>query len=221
LVIRVNVITEDSLLERRLLAYARKIDKLDLQSSTTPLPEDETDAYVVPVRSVGALLDGTERPRTWLPVVAYGKPTALASAFLAGCSDYLREPWTAEELSCRLMRVVDTSFFDAAWGRVRLTSSSASSKHGEAELSIHEYRILRVLLLQLGRPVPREVLYYAIWGRTDGRSRTVDVHVSSLRRKLKAIAGPEATGSLIRSARGLGYFIPACGSRRTGTRILC
>lgn len=209
---RVNLVTGDAVVARQLATYARRIDQLDITSTERPLAEVDTDAYVVPVAQMGFLLDGLERPPTWLPVVAYGRATGLRAAFLSGCRDYLKEPWTADELALRIARIAVSSSFITAWGTIRLSVGSAASERGEVELSIHEYRILRVLLMQLGRPVAREVLFYALWGRTDRSSRAVDVHVSSLRRKLACIAVGETAGELIRSARGVGYFIPACAS---------
>lgn len=209
MVIKVNVITDDAVLARRLMTYARRIDKLDIATSEHPLNEHETDVYVVPVAQMGQLLDGSARPRTWVPVIGYGNEGSLRAAFLAGCGDYLREPWAPEELALRVLRIANSSLFAAPWGTVHLQAGSASTEYGEVALSVQESRILRVLLMQLGTPVPREALYYALWGRTGRSSRAVDVHVSSLRRKLRRIAAPARRLDVIRSARGLGYFIPA------------
>lgn len=206
--VTVNAVTTDALLVRRLSTYARRIDNLAIHCTKRPVSEEEADVYVVPIEQIGWLLDGTQRPRTWLPVVAYGGAEALGAAFFAGCSDYLREPWSAEELSFRTARVAHSGSFATAWGKVRLTEGLAATEYGEVELSIHEHRILRVLLMQLGRTVPRQALFYALWGRVGGGSRAVDVHVSSLRRKLAVIADPRQRNRIIRSARGLGYLIP-------------
>lgn len=209
MVVTVNVVTEDAVLAGRLATYTRRISKLDILATLLPVSEERADAYVVPVDQMGWLLDGTSRPPTWLPVVAYGSEAGLGAAFLAGCRDYLRDPWTAEELSFRVGRLVDSGSRRTAWGNLRLTMGTAVTEHGEATLSNHEYRILRVLLAQLGEAVPREVLYYALWGRNGRESRAVDVHVSTLRRKLERIADPAYRDRVIRSARGLGYFIPS------------
>lgn len=206
--ITVNVVTRDDLLARRLAVYTRRIDKLNIVSSAHPLGEERVDVYVVPVDELSSLLDGGGRPPTWLPVVAYGSKTALGAAFLAGCADYLREPWSPEELSFRVARVARCGDFSTAWGLVRIKANIVATEVGSTEVSVFEYRILRVLLTQLGRTVPRQALYYTIWGRNGGVSRAVDVHVSSLRRKLATIADPAYTGPVIRSSRGLGYFIP-------------
>jgi DNA-binding winged helix-turn-helix (wHTH) protein len=209
LVIRVNVVTEDAVLARRLTTYARRIDRLNITTTDSSLPEERVDAYVVPVEQASLLLDGASRPPTWLPVLAYGGASDLPAAFLAGCRDYLREPWSPEELSFRVVRIMNTSRFPVSWGQVRLSTGFAATKHGEVALSSHEYRILRVLLMQSGKPVPREVLYYALWGRSGRSSRTVDVHISLLRKKLRVLAPSISSDRLICSARGCGYFIPS------------
>jgi DNA-binding response OmpR family regulator len=208
LAIRINVISEDAVLARRLSVFSRRLGTLHIKTTESPLPEAQVDAYVVPVGRLGTFFDGESRPATWLPVVAYGDETGLRAAFIAGCKDYLREPWSANELSLRVARLVEASSFCLGWGDLNLTPGSARTSTGSVSLSIQEYRILRVLLLQLGKPVPRAVLYYALWGRCESSSRAVDVHISSLRKKLKTIAASSLAGPLIRSARGCGYFIP-------------
>lgn len=206
--ITVNLVTCDDLLARRMGIYARRIEKLDIVPSVRPLREEQVDVYVVPVEELSGLLEGCGRPPTWVPVVGYGSEAALGAAFLAGCADYLRDPWSPEELSFRVARVARCGDFPTVWGLVRIKADVVATKFGVTEVSLFEYRILRVLLTQLGRTVPRQALYYALWGRSGGVSRAVDVHVSSLRRKLATIADPNYPGPVIRSARGLGYFIP-------------
>ena len=68
------------------------------------------------------------------------------------------------------------------------------------ELTLKEYELLRLFLTHPGQVFSREQLLEKIWG-TDyfGESRTVDVHIGTLRTKL----GEE--GSLIRTVRGVGY----------------
>lgn len=53
-------------------------------------------------------------------------------------------------------------------------------------LSHQEFRLLRHLIESTGSPVPRRDLLRVVWGyNTDAHTRTVDVHVASLRRKLE------------------------------------
>lgn len=69
------------------------------------------------------------------------------------------------------------------------------------ELTNKEYRLLRYLLERPSFVATRDELLNSIWGyEYDGESRTVDMHIKSLRQKL----GDEE-GSLIQTVRGIGY----------------
>jgi len=150
-------------------------------------------------------------------VIACGKAEHLRAAFLAGCDDYLRDPWNAVELACRLERLRGADRPGAAgggatevhrfsWGELHLSDLAVCSPGECRPLSLPEYRILATLLRHRGEAVSREVLRYAAWGRTgDPQSRAVDVHVSSLRRKILELF-PKSTGCL-RTLRGTGYTL--------------
>ncbi|MCP4873335.1 MAG: hypothetical protein GY898_31985 [Proteobacteria bacterium] len=77
------------------------------------------------------------------------------------------------------------------------------------DLSRTERVVLQLLLQRAGRPVAREELLESIWGISDPSSRTADVAVSRLRRKLEA--APD--GCQLRTIRGQGYcVIPGAGA---------
>ena len=71
------------------------------------------------------------------------------------------------------------------------------------ELTYKEYELLKLLMQRSGGVVTREEIILEVWG-TDfaGESRTLDMHIKTLRKKL----GEE--GSLIRTIRNVGYMIP-------------
>ena len=68
------------------------------------------------------------------------------------------------------------------------------------ELTFKEYELLRLFLSNLGIVLTREIIMETVWG-TDfaGESRTVDMHIRTLRKKLKY------AGSLIITVRNVGY----------------
>ena len=67
------------------------------------------------------------------------------------------------------------------------------------ELTQREFDLLEYLLRHAGQVVTRDELLEAVWGfRSPGQTRTVEVHVAQLRKKL---GHPD----LIRTVRGLGY----------------
>jgi DNA-binding response OmpR family regulator len=75
------------------------------------------------------------------------------------------------------------------------------------ELTTTEFEILRVLLASAGRVVPRERLMELARGPDWAAfERSVDVHVSHLRRKL---GDDPRTPRIIKTIRGIGYLVPA------------
>ncbi len=72
----------------------------------------------------------------------------------------------------------------------------------EIALTFKEFELLKFLLLNKGIVLDRDSLLDAVWGyHYDGGTRTVDVHIQTLRQKLRA------SGSLIETVRGVGYRI--------------
>lgn len=145
------------------------------------------------------------------PIVAYGPAELLAACYLNGCDDYLKEPWSPAELEWRALRLLGRAAenWRFGWGRLEIRGLALHGPAASCPLSEAEARILRLLVANRGEAVPRQALYYAIWGRPGaGVSRVVDVHVCSLRKKLRRLL-PASAGSApsIRSVRGVGYRI--------------
>lgn len=69
-------------------------------------------------------------------------------------------------------------------------------------LTLKEFELLCLLLAERGTVLTRSQLLDRIWGyEFDGESRTIDVHIRTLRQKLGE------AGSLIKTVRGIGYKI--------------
>jgi two-component system OmpR family response regulator len=138
----------------------------------------------------------------WAPLVlAFGRGEQLRGAFLAGCDDYLREPWEPDELAMRLERLARRREERRAAGGWELTGRRMRLPDGrEVELSAHEAVVAGLLFANRGAVVSRRALSVALWGRPPSRpSRAVDMHVSALRRKL----GRDS----ISCVRGQGYVV--------------
>jgi DNA-binding winged helix-turn-helix (wHTH) protein len=90
-------------------------------------------------------------------------------------------------------------------GMASITLSSATDLMGDLstpQLTRKENELLRYLRDNSGKCVPREVLLHKVWGYREGvRSRTLDVHVQRLRRKL----GPQEGSRILTVFRG-GYL---------------
>ena len=70
-------------------------------------------------------------------------------------------------------------------------------------ISAREFELLRYLVLHRGKTVTREELLKEVWGYSaDAYTRTVDVHIASLRTKLGA---DSERPSLIQTVKGIGY----------------
>jgi DNA-binding response OmpR family regulator len=141
-------------------------------------------------------------------LIACGPAELLTGCFLAGCDDFLKEPWSPEELEWRLRKLVKrkTLSFAFPWGSFEIRGLELCTPAGSCLLCAQEQRILRMLATNRGEPVSRDALYYGIWGKpASAKSRVVDVHISSLRKKLFRLF-PESDGC-IRSVRGVGYLI--------------
>ena len=113
-----------------------------------------------------------------------------------GASDYLVKPFHLEELEARVRSLTRRSFVqhDAVLRCGELSfdtvKRTAQAKGENVALTRKENGILEYLLLNQGRPVSQEELMEHVWdGSVDSFSNSIRVHISSLRKKLKAALG--------------------------------
>ncbi len=134
-----------------------------------------------------------------------------------GADDYLAKPFGMMELVSRvraLLRRAESPAI-AVGGKCRcgtiVLDGEARTVHvGEAALSLtlKEFDLLQMLMNNRGHVLSRAHLLESIWGWDfAGNTRTVDVHVQTLRQKI-ADASPEAA-LMIETVRGIGYVIRA------------
>ncbi len=132
-----------------------------------------------------------------------------------GADDYLPKPFNPRELLARIRAVMrrkapgaaPAETFSAAGVRLDPERREVQVDGEPVELTTTEFEILRVLVASAGRVVPRERLMELARG-PDWASfeRSVDVHVSHLRRKL---GDDPRTPRRIKTVRGVGYMVPA------------
>lgn len=124
-----------------------------------------------------------------------------------GADDYLAKPFGMMEMVSRIRAVLRRTapaaqVLQLQLGSLRMnTQSHTVYADGErVELTLKEFELLRLFLEHPGRVFSREQLLERIWS-TDymGETRTVDVHIGTLRTKLGA------SGEYIRTVRGVGY----------------
>ncbi len=138
-------------------------------------------------------------------------------AFAAGADDYLRLPLHPRELLGRVAAVLRRAAATSSLrpptlrcGDIELNPDRCQVLAAGREVSLTslEYTLLAVFVAQPGRVFTREELLAQLGGflRGDPFIRTVDIHVSNLRRKLRAALGAEVP---IETVRGIGYRLHA------------
>jgi DNA-binding response OmpR family regulator len=125
-----------------------------------------------------------------------------------GADDYVVKPFSPRELTARVKAVLRRTRPDSGgqeavlrMGPVALDPSAREVRVGEneVELTQREFDLLEYLMRHAGQVVTRDALLESVWGfLSPGQTRTVEVHIAQLRKKLGA---PD----LIRTVRGLGY----------------
>ncbi len=146
-----------------------------------------------------------------VPVImltARDEETDRVAGLEVGADDYVAKPFSPRELTARVKAVLRRAGRSAGGsedvvelGPVVLARGSREVHvdGDEVELTQREFDLLDYLVRHSGQVVTRDQLLQSVWGfQSPGETRTVEVHVAQLRKKL---GHPE----LIRTVRGLGY----------------
>jgi two-component system response regulator RegX3 len=131
-----------------------------------------------------------------------------------GADDYVVKPFSAREVAARVRAVLRRTSVQARpdgdepleAGGVRLDPATRSvTRDGEpVELTRKEFDLLRLLMAHAGAVVTRERLIDEVWDvNWFGSTKTLDVHVSGLRRKL---GDDSAAPRYIHTVRGVGFM---------------
>lgn len=153
-----------------------------------------------------------------LPVIlltAKGDEISKVVGLEVGADDYLTKPFSIHELFARIKAVLRRS--DSSYGKnedkegklvidnleINPSRRTVKVNDKQVELSFKEFELLYLLAKNRGIVFTRNQLLERIWGYDYvGETRTVDVHVSNLRKKIES---DESHPVFIKTVRGMGY----------------
>ena len=146
-----------------------------------------------------------------LPIIMVTAKTTeldLVKGIEDGADDYIKKPFSVMELISRvkaLLRRTDKGQTEKVLsiGAVCLDEEKHKvTVRGEnCELTYKEYELLKLLMMNAGIVTSREDILEKVWGTNfEGESRTLDMHIKTLRQKLGE------SGSMIKTVRNVGYI---------------
>ncbi|MFT6864547.1 MAG: DNA-binding response OmpR family regulator [Akkermansiaceae bacterium] len=155
-------------------------------------------------------LQGNRAGQAVIILSAKGEENDRIKGLKMGADDYVMKPFSARELLARVNAVLRRSTERQALGerhdvagRTIDFSGSQIIHNGERhELSVREVGVLKYLIANPGRPVPRDELLRHVWGIDPRRieTRTVDMHIAHIRKKMG-----DQTQEILQTVRGRGY----------------
>ena len=168
------------------------------------LPEEDGVSVLKKLRSAPATAD--------LPVIMLTAKSTEYDKVLgldAGADDYVAKPFGMLELLSRIRallrrtrRPAESAVYRCGELTVDLARHTVEAAGRSVALTQKEFEVLSLLLKNRGQVISRDRLLEEVWGYAfTGESRTVDVHIRTLRQKLGD------SGSYIETVRGYGYKI--------------
>lgn len=168
------------------------------------LPDEDGLAIVKKLRSTQ---DTKKLPI--IMVTAKGTELDIVKGFDIGADDYLTKPFGVMELISRVKALLrrSTDLNEEAilkLGEICLDGNKHAVyvEDRPCELTFKEYELLRLLMKNAGIVVSRDVIMERIWGSGfEGESRTLDMHIKTLRQKLGSCK------ERLKTVRNVGYMM--------------
>jgi len=152
-----------------------------------------------------------DRHQAVIMLTAKSNDEDIVQGLTLGADDYVSKPFSVTQLVLRVQAVLRrTGIGEAIERELRLTNglvidSENLSAGEDIAFTRREMDVLLYLYSHAGRPVPREELLVKVWGYANDmeiETRTVDIHIAKLRRKIES--DPSNPETII-TVRGAGY----------------
>lgn len=185
--------------------FYRKIDERlpDLVLLDVMLPDESGYDIVKKIRKTP-----TTKKLPVIMVTAKTQEIDMIKGLDDGADDYIKKPFSIMELISRVKALLRRT---ASEDEKLLQLDELRIDHGRhlvtisgqtIELTFKEYELLRLLVSNVGVVMSRENIMIHVWGTDfEGESRTVDMHIKTLRQKLGEM------GTRIKTVRNVGYVI--------------
>lgn len=185
--------------------FYRAMDDIlpDLVLLDVMLPDESGYEIVKRLRS-----QGQTRHLPVIMVTAKTSEMDMVKGLDDGADDYIKKPFSVMELLSRvkalLRRSTEEGNAQMRVGAIQLDNNRRTVLSGgkTVELTYKEYELLRYFMINAGMVLSREAIMRKVWGTEfEGETRTVDMHVKTLRQKLGAAGGQIGT------VRNVGYVL--------------
>ena len=153
-------------------------------------------------------LFGKIRKYSDLPVIfltAVDDEDSVVNGLELGADDYITKPFSTRELIARIKRVADKNskknIITVSGVTLDLDKSAVFENGKQLELTALEYKLLSLLMQNVGRVVTRELIFEKIWDVSGNfvNDNTLTVYIKRIRKKLDA--------DIIKTVKGMGYQV--------------
>lgn len=185
--------------------FYRKLEEVipDLCILDIMLPDENGNEIVRKLRK-----NADTRKTPVIMVTARTTELDLVKGIEDGADDYIKKPFSVMELISRVKALLRRTQSDTVKELCLDALVVNNEKHEVSvngtvkDLTFKEYELLSFFLINRGIVLKREIIMEQVWGADyEGESRTIDMHVKTLRQKLGDY------GSRIRTVRNVGYVI--------------